>query len=130
MDRRADDSTKISALLEERGSVYGHALPNLACTMEVWEVMEKYWKEYDQGPREEYEEMTRASLKAAIFMVAFKMTRIVTGRKDHWDNYDDLLGYLKLAQDRAMELTPIGITTSTEGAVVPEFPHPKFTGPR
>lgn len=92
-------------ILRQRGAVYGHPTPNLAATEEVWQVIEKYWR--DEGiAYSEREQMELDAMKAAMKMVAFKMMRIVCGRKDHWDNYDDVRGYLTIAEDRAHHLFP------------------------
>lgn len=86
----------VNQILQDRGSTYGPAKYNLR-------VMSRMVEAYKAGteiratrlPNEEAHEM-------AITMIIAKLSRISTGRA-HADNYDDIIGYAKIARELAME---------------------------
>lgn len=82
------EQTKLDATLQERGSVYGTFADNASCTQAVMDVLQTHAKrELSDFERE------------ALHMVAHKMSRIVCGLKTKKDNWHDIAGYAKLAED-------------------------------
>lgn len=82
-------------LLTERGSVYGDPKVNMACAAELKLTMRKYMEA----------RLDPAEIEA-LDMCLTKISRIITGKKYHRDNYDDLIGYATIAI-RLNEKTPV-----------------------
>jgi deoxycytidylate deaminase len=79
--------TNINDTLKERGSVYGQFVNNADCTQNIVDILISSSKRLLQN----YE-------KEALHMIAHKMSRIVCG-KHKKDNWHDIAGYAKLAED-------------------------------
>lgn len=96
----------VDAILNERGSTYGDSGINLKA---MHEFVDSYFKanqiarsssgddfreSLDRRPNQQAHDM-------AIVMIMAKLSRIATGRP-HADNYDDLIGYAKIARQHAV----------------------------
>lgn len=80
--------TDIKDTLQERGSTYGTFKKNADCTQAMYnEAMVRLNRPLDNFERE------------AIHMILHKISRIVCGYKTKKDNWHDIAGYAKLAED-------------------------------
>lgn len=88
----------VDLILQERGSTYGDSGVNLRCMYDLLEVyanaetasMSHKMDNSDMMPNERAHRM-------AIVMIMGKLARIATGIP-HADNYDDIIGYAKIAK--------------------------------
>lgn len=90
----------VEEILKERGSIYGDARENLACTEVLRDTFQHY---HDKNPL--YKNMvdiealkTRRAHKNAIDMVLHKISRLACGPVLCEDHYKDAMGYLELAR--------------------------------
>lgn len=84
---------EIDRILEDRGAIYGPAEDCLLCAQRL-KLMYRFWN----GPAKM--NCHHGGHNEAIEMVLHKIARIATG-KPHLDNYNDAIGYLKLARQLA-----------------------------
>ncbi len=89
------------SLLKARGSVYGKPVANLSCSYNLNSA-------YEHGVRNRNKYLfatnsDRMAHDEAIRMALFKIARIATAGAHHADNYDDLIGYVTIAKQIAME---------------------------
>lgn len=83
----------VENLLEERGSRYGSFDGHAAITQQLKDTMHatKNWRRLAFDQRE------------ALDMVAHKIGRILNGDPDYLDSWDDIIGYVKLVEQRLRE---------------------------
>lgn len=81
----------INETLKERGNAYGTFENNANCTQFLLEVL-------IDNARKSHRTLERFELEA-LHMVCHKMSRIVCGQKKKKDNWHDIAGYAKLAED-------------------------------
>lgn len=81
----------INDTLKQRGSVYGAFEDNAALTQDIMYVVGEMAKKTGRVLKH-YE-------KEALHMIAHKVSRIVVGQKTKKDNWHDIAGYAKLAED-------------------------------
>lgn len=90
-------------ILKDRGSVYGDSGVNFAC---AYEMATSYNMAHSASPvnrNQQYNNMPSYSAhQMAITMILMKLARIATG-VPHADNYDDIIGYTKLAKQHAIK---------------------------
>lgn len=94
LDDKGDSvsSTAIEATLSQRGARYGDFTENAKLSQAIKEVMYK-------AP---YSEKLNAVHKEALEAIAQKISRILNGDPDYKDNWHDIAGYAKLAEDRCV----------------------------
>jgi hypothetical protein len=85
-------TTHVDATLKERGGVYGNFEDNANFTQEIMQVIQANI----ERPLANYE-------REALHMIAHKMARIVCGKKTKKDNWHDIAGYAKLAEDLTVD---------------------------
>ncbi len=83
---------KIDVTLKERGNAYGAFEGNALITQSIMEVLT------DNAKRN----LERFELEA-LHMIAHKMSRIVNGQQTKRDNWHDIAGYAKLAEDLTVD---------------------------
>lgn len=79
---------KIDETLKERGGTYGTFQGNATITQGIMKIL----TDGAQRPLADFE-------LEALHMVAHKMSRVVNGQKTKKDNWHDIAGYAKLAED-------------------------------
>ncbi len=82
------DNQQIDETLKQRGSAYGEFIGNATITQTIMKTLVDNAKR----PLEQFE-------LEALHMVAHKMSRIVNGQRTKKDNWHDIAGYAKLAED-------------------------------
>lgn len=82
----------VEATLQQRGSVYGSFKDNAQTTQTLMDVIESTKKR----PLEKFE-------IEALHMICHKISRIVCGLKTKKDNWHDIAGYAKLAEDLTVD---------------------------
>lgn len=80
-------------ILEERGAIYGSAEINLTCAAHL---INNYMAGRDHSDNGDGVSITAHDV--AIIMILVKVARIATG-KYHSDNYHDILGYARIAEE-------------------------------
>lgn len=81
--------TTIQDTLDERGKRYGDFTDHAKIAQELQEVMRGYgWNCLDPVKRQ------------ALTVIADKVARILSGDPEYRDNWHDIQGYAKLAEDR------------------------------
>lgn len=93
----------VDLILKERGSTYGDSGVNLACMAAMWEAF--CTGRIESPANREFNKIDYPNFAAhemAIVMILGKIARIATG-KAHADNYDDLIGYAKIAKQHAIK---------------------------
>lgn len=80
----------IDATLAERGSRYGAFTGHAAITQEIKRAMQRgsKWNQLADDQKE------------ALEMVAHKIGRILNGDPNYLDSWHDIIGYIKLVEDR------------------------------
>lgn len=99
----------VDAILKERGSTYGDSGINLECMADLLDAFEKGaqraagWRQTNgMNPYSPQNQMPSARAHhMAITMIMGKLARIATGGINHADNYDDIIGYAKIAKKHA-----------------------------
>lgn len=86
-----DNITELSKTLQERGSAYGTFAGNARCTQSIMHVLQ-------ETAEAACRELSDWELEA-LHMIAHKMSRICNGQKMKKDNWHDIAGYAKLAED-------------------------------
>lgn len=83
----------IEATLLERGSRYGDFSDHAVIAQDVQDTMRKFpgWEKLD------------AVKKQSLTVIADKIARILSGDPNYKDNWHDIQGYAKLAEDRCVE---------------------------
>lgn len=85
--------TDIRDTLEERGKLYGAFIEQArianALKQALWHVGS--WHKLD------------ADMQLALEMIVVKVARVLNGKPDHVDNWDDIAGYATLVADRLRE---------------------------
>lgn len=83
-------SVDIDKVLEERGKRYGKFTGHARITQAIKKAMRYHtnWEALDDDQKE------------ALEMVAHKCGRILNGDPNYLDNWDDIIGYVKLVTDR------------------------------
>lgn len=92
MRKTPNEPTKLADTLVERGSTYGRFVDNAGCTQSIMSTLKAY-----SGRGLETWELE------ALHMIAHKMSRIVVGKKKKKDNWHDIAGYAKLAEDETID---------------------------
>lgn len=85
------EPVKLTETLAERGSVYGTFAGNAKCTQAIMRVLIQ--TAADAGKVLDDNELE------AMHMIAHKLSRVANGRKTKKDNWHDIAGYAKLAED-------------------------------
>ncbi len=85
--------TEVTETLKQRGSKYGTFENNARTTQGIMDVLKA------GVMRNENERELLAHEKEALHMIAHKMSRIVCGTGIVKDNWHDIAGYAKLAED-------------------------------
>lgn len=96
----------ISETLAERGSRYGDFTDNAHTAQALQDVMHSHirgWTNLDAVKRQ------------ALTVIADKIARILNGDPDYKDNWHDIAGYAKLAEDRCKERTTTSQDPGVEG---------------
>lgn len=83
----------IEATLKERGSRYGefHEHARITQSLKLAMIDSRNWHNLHADQRE------------ALEMVAHKIGRILNGDPDYIDSWHDIIGYVKLVEDRLVE---------------------------
>lgn len=90
----------IDATLAERGARYGDFTDHADVAQQLQDVMR--WREMD--PRAGWARLSSVQ-RQALTVIADKIARILTGDPDYTDNWHDIQGYAKLAEDRCIDKT-------------------------
>ena len=90
------DTMTVAATLAERGSRYGDFSNHAAIAMDFKDRMRKEigWSRLTQDKQQ------------ALDVIADKIARVLNGDPEYKDNWHDIQGYAKLAEDRCREATP------------------------
>lgn len=97
----------VDAILKERGSTYGDSGVNLECMHNMLDafILARDGGFHDHVPSNrgaQFAKMPNAGAHdMAIIMIIGKLARIATG-VPHADNYDDIIGYAKIARQHAI----------------------------
>lgn len=96
----------VDSILKERGSTYGDSGVNLRCMNQMLRAYERARDESAANLTEEQRQLLalRPDVQAhemAVVMIIGKLARIATG-VPHADNYDDIIGYTKIAKKHAI----------------------------
>lgn len=83
-------SKETTDILAARGSVYGPFIDNAACSQELKSVIQAHRKQRPLAP----------DIQEALDMIAFKISRILTGNPAYVDNWRDIAGYATLVANR------------------------------
>ena len=86
---------RLSALAE-RGSAYGSFAGNARCTQSIMHVLQETAKASGR-------ELEDFELEA-MHMIAHKLSRVCNGLKTKKDNWHDIAGYAKLAEDLTKDM--------------------------
>lgn len=83
-------SGEIDKILEERGSRYGSFKGHASISQDLKSVMQgtTNWKHMTDDQRE------------ALEMTAHKIARILNGDPDYKDSWTDIIGYIRLVEER------------------------------
>lgn len=85
-----------SELLAERGKTHGDYSDDARCAMRLVDVIDgELLNRLDRG-----QPALTVVQRHSLYMIAFKMARIVTGTAGFKDHWDDIAGYAKLVADR------------------------------
>lgn len=96
---------QISKVLNERGKRYGDFSHHAAVCQAIKGVML-------DNPNSKYKHLS-ADKKQALDVIADKIARILTGDPEYDDNWIDIQGYAKLAQERLRKPQENPLTTSS-----------------
>lgn len=92
--------TSILDTLAERGARYGDFTDRASLCQQIQDVMR-----FDNlDPRLGWARLT-SDKRQALTVIADKIARILTGDPDYTDNWHDIQGYAKLAEDRCVDKT-------------------------
>lgn len=92
--------------LAERGARYGDFTDHALIAQELQTVMyTAMTKDGSGAPMPGWVRLS-AVQKQALTVIADKIARILSGDPDYKDNWHDIQGYAKLAEDRCVEHTP------------------------
>lgn len=107
--RRIITVDKINDTLKERGDRYGDFTDHAVITDGLLDVMmaAPKWKKLPPF------------MKQALRTIADKIARILNGDPHYTDNWHDIQGYAKLAEDRCDKTDPNQIDMLIEGNVIP-----------
>lgn len=92
-----ENNTNISDTLNERGSRYGDFTDNARVSESLMDTLRS----------EEGYQNLRPIHRAALNVIMQKASRIVNGNPEYKDNWHDIEGYAKLAEDRCLELVKV-----------------------
>lgn len=90
----------IAETLAERGARYGDFTDHASLCQQIQDVM----RFDDLTPRSGWARLT-SDKRQALTVIADKIARILTGDPDYADNWHDIQGYAKLAEDRCVDKT-------------------------
>lgn len=90
------NATSVAKTLDERGSRYGDFSNHAAIAMDFKDRMRREvgWSRLTQDKQH------------ALDVIADKIARVLNGDPEYKDNWHDIQGYAKLAEDRCREATP------------------------
>lgn len=86
--------SSVEATLAERGARYGNFTDHAAIAQNLQDVM--------RANGGGWETLTADKKKQALTVIADKIARILTGDSEYRDNWHDIQGYAKLAEDRCV----------------------------
>jgi hypothetical protein len=88
--RWGDDMGDVQSTLDERGTRYGDFTDHADIAQDLQDSMRSYqgWHKLDN------------TKKQALTLIADKIARILNGDPEYRDNWHDIQGYAKLAEDR------------------------------
>jgi len=113
--------------LAERGSRYGDFTDRAELAQELQDVMRGFRKPGPQGQIVNPWAKLDSVKRQALTVIADKIARILSGDPNYTDNWHDIQGYAKLAEDRCVDASspqlpfpPVsdGVTMDTFGADV------------
>lgn len=93
---RIHHTDAVGLTLAERGSRYGDFSNHAAIAMDIKDCMRKEvgWTRLSQDKQQ------------ALDVIADKVARVLNGDPEYRDNWHDIQGYAKLAEDRCRDHTP------------------------
>lgn len=91
--------------LAERGSRYGDFTDHAELAQELQDVMRGFRKLGPQGQIVNPWAKLDSVKRQALTVIADKIARILSGDPNHTDNWHDIQGYAKLAEDRCVDTT-------------------------
>lgn len=92
----------VDSILRERGSTYGDSGVNLQCMNSMYTSFMNGQNRSQENLQTSVRTMPNFSAhQMAIVMIMGKLARIATGIP-HADNYDDIIGYTKIAKEHAI----------------------------
>ncbi len=86
----------VEKTLAERGARYGDFTHHAAIAQQLQDIM--------RGPSGRWENLSYVQAQA-LTVIADKIARILSGDPDYTDNWHDIQGYAKLAEDRCVDHT-------------------------
>lgn len=93
----------IESTLAERGSRYGDFSDRALIAQELQSVMHSAETRDPEGARMLGWDRLSAVQKQALTVIADKIARILSGDPNYSDNWHDIQGYAKLAEDRCAD---------------------------
>jgi hypothetical protein len=97
LDNYGSDST--ADLLVERGQTHGDFTDHARITQRLKMIV---GSEMDNRARRQQPDLSHAAIEA-LSMITHKIGRILAGKWDHADHWDDIAGYARLVADRCRE---------------------------
>lgn len=91
--------------LAERGSRYGDFTDHAELAQELQDVMRGFRKPGPQGQIVNPWAKLDSVKRQALTVIADKIARILSGDPNYTDNWHDIQGYAKLAEDRCIDTT-------------------------
>lgn len=121
--------------LAERGARYGDFTDHAELAQELQDIMRGFRKIGPQGQIINPWAKLDSVKRQALTVIADKIARILSGDPNYTDNWHDIQGYAKLAEDRCVDtsspqldlgdaLHDVRLETSSQGFVVASFAVP------
>jgi len=89
--------TEVNETLAERGARYGEFSDHARCAQALQDVMRKHVRNAGDGKRG-WVELNHIQ-RQALTVIADKIARILNGDPTYLDNWHDIQGYARLAED-------------------------------
>lgn len=86
----------LDVLLMERAHTHGEYRDDARAAMALLDII----NQEEARRRSRKQDPLGATARHSLRMIAFKIARILTGREDYPDHWDDIAGYAKLVSDR------------------------------